>query len=167
MNQPLLVIGLIELAAVLLVGCSVLMGIKWRNKRRRQAGIEALLDDIKDRQTPRVDRLARALVGKFGVDESAAKPMVDSLIAAEKQFLQLFVKQQMQQQPIDSFYENLCVLLDGYLDNMPGPVAKPVAAKPAENAPSADPAPAQDAALTETPAIEEEAPPPDWGDVFD
>ncbi len=169
MSQSLLLMLLGEFSLVLLTGLIVLLVVNRRNKRRRLAGIEELLEDIKDRQPRRGDRLALALISKHRLDEQAAQELSENLIAAEKQFLYGFVEQQMQQQAIGGFYENLCRLLDSYLDNMPKSNVQPaegeanVGAETAEVSPVAgDQAPEAAAA-----PLEEGPPPPDWGDVFD
>ncbi|AMK75997.1 MULTISPECIES: hypothetical protein [Methylomonas] len=170
MTQPLLLILLGELSLVLSTGLIVLLVVNRRNKRRRLAGLEELLEDIKDRQERRGDRLALALVGKHHVDEQTAREVSATLIAAEKQFLFGFVEQQMQQQTVSGFYENLCRLLDSYLDGVPTAGEKPVAEQPAgdaeeqlTDADAEQPKPADSDAIP----AEEAPPPPDWGDVFD
>lgn len=170
MTQSLLLILLAELSLVLSTGVIVLFVVNRRNKRQRLAGIEELLEDIKDRQQRRSDRLALALVGKHHLDEQTAQALSENLIAAEKQFLYGFVEQQMQQQAVGGFYENLCRLLDSYLDGLPKTGDKPAAEEPARGTeePLADPDAEQaaEASADITPA-EDTPPPPDWGDVFD
>lgn len=169
MNQPLLLMILSELCIVLLMGLIALLAVGWRHKRRRQADIEALLDDIEDGQEQRGNRLVLAMIAKYRLDEQLAQALSESLILAEKQFLHRFVEQQVQQQ-LSGFYEDLCRLLDSYLDSMPKVAEKPVAEEPAvdteeqlADTDSEQPKPVDSDA---TPA-EEAPPPPDWGDVFD
>ncbi|MBD9357869.1 hypothetical protein [Methylomonas albis] len=168
MTQSLLLILLAELSLVLSTGLIVLLIVNRRNKRQRLAGIEELLEDIKDRQERRGDRLALALAGKHHVDEQTAQAVSENLIAAEKQFLYGFVEQQMQQQTVGGFYENLCRLMDSYLDALPNAPEKPVSEKSAVDTeePLVDSKPAKQTDSEAVPA-EEAPPPPDWGDVFD
>ncbi|MDX8128500.1 hypothetical protein QLH52_14500 [Methylomonas sp. OY6] len=170
MMQSLLLIGLGELSLVLLTGLIAVLFVNRRHKRRRLAGIEELLEDIKDRQERRGDRLALALAGKHHLDEPTAEAVSENLIAAEKQFLYGFIEQQMQQQTVAGFYENLCLLLDSYLDGLPKVAEKPVADEPAakteEQYADTDSEQQKPADSDATPA-EEAPPPPDWGDVFD
>ncbi|MDT4290518.1 hypothetical protein RO575_13200 [Methylomonas sp. MO1] len=170
MNQSLLLIGLGELSLLLLAGLIAVLVVNRRNKRRRLAGIEELLEDIKDRQERRSDRLALALTGKHHLDEQTAQAVSENLIAAEKQFLYGFIEQQMQQQTVGGFYENLCSLLDSYLDGLPKAGEKPVADEPATETEAqfadTDSEQSKPADTDATPA-EEAPPPPDWGDVFD
>jgi hypothetical protein len=168
MTQSLLLILLAELSLVLSTGLIVLLIVNRRNKRQRLAGIEELLEDIKDRQQRRGDRLVLALVGKHHLDEQTAQALSENLMAAEKQFLYGFVEQQMQQQAVGGFYENLCGLMDSYLDVLPNAPEKPVSEKPAVDTeePLVDSKPAKQTGSGEVPA-EEAPPPPDWGDVFD
>ncbi|OQW75172.1 MAG: hypothetical protein BVN35_08690 [Proteobacteria bacterium ST_bin11] len=174
MNQPLVLLGLAELSLVLLTGLIVLLAVNRRNKRQRLAGIEELVEDIKERQERRGDRLALALVGKHHLDEQTAQVVSENLIAAEKQFLYGFIEQQMQQQTVSGFYENLCRLLDSYLDGLPNVDEKPVGDEPAAESEeqfadtdtdtdSDQPKPAD----SDANPVEEAPPPPDWGDVFD
>ena len=170
MNQSLLLIGLGELSLVLLTGLIVLLAVNRRNKRRRLAGIEELLEDIKDRQERRGDRLTLALVGKHHIAEQTAQAVSENLIAAEKQFLYGFIEQQMQQQTVGGFYENLCRLLDSYLDGIPKVAEEPLADELAADteAQFADTGSEQPKSVdSETAPAEETPPPPDWGDVFD
>jgi hypothetical protein len=167
MTQSLLLMLLGEFSLVLLTGLIVLLVVNRRNKRRRLAGIEELLEDIKDRQPRRGDRLALALISKHRLDEQTAQELSENLIAAEKQFLYEFVEQQMQQQAVGGFYENLCRLLDGYLDNMPKSNAKPAEADVGAETAEVPPATGDQAPEAAVAPLEEGPPPPDWGDVFD
>lgn len=166
MNQPLLLIVLAELCIVLLTGLIVLLAVNRRNKKRRQAGLEELLDDIKDRQERRGERLALALTSKHRIDEESAASLSENLIAAEKHFLYGFVEQQMQQQPVGGFYENLCQLLDSYLDNLAKP-AKPASKTDTASDPDSPATAAEEADQPKAPDAGDAPPPPDWGDVFD
>ncbi|MGZ0078481.1 hypothetical protein [Methylomonas sp. YC3] len=170
MMQSLLLIGLGELSLVLLTGLIAVLVVNRRHKRRRLAGIEELLEDIKDRQERRGDRLVLALVSKHHLDEPTAEAVSDTLIAAEKQFLYGFIEQQMQQQTVAGFYENLCLLLDSYLDGLPKVAEKPVADEQAAETDEqfADTDSEQSKPADSDATLPEEAPPPpDWGDVFD
>lgn len=169
MTQTLLLIILGELSVVLLTGLIVLLLVNRRQKRQRLAGIEALLEDVEARGALRGDSLFSALMNKHSLDEQSAHEVSETLLAAEKQFLYVFVEQQMQQHAISGFYESLCQLLDSYLDGLVGQQEKPQVTdtSPAEDAepPATDGAePPADAEATST---EENPPPPEWGDVFD
>lgn len=170
MTQTLLLVLLGELSLVLLTGLIVMLVVNRRHKRRRLAGIEDLLEDIKTRQELRGDRLALALAAKYQFDEQSAHEVSETLLAAEKQFLYGFIEQQMQQGAVSGFYENLCQLLDSYLDGVSGSQEnQPAPDASAEAEGEAEPPTASEEALPpsaeDTPA--ENPPPPEWGDVFD
>lgn len=156
MSQPLLIVILSEALLVFLAISLVLLVIHQRTKRRRQVELEHLLDDIEDRQKQRGQRLKSLLGDRFCLDRQAAKSVADNLILAEKQFLYLFLEQQTRQLSVSGFYENLCTLLDAYLDRLPK------AAPDVEAAESR----AGGASEPERLAKAEDAP-PNWGDVFD
>lgn len=161
MNQTWTIAILANALAVSLIVVVALLLARGREKKRRQAEIEELLAEIKDRQARRGDRLQLALIEKYRFGEEAADSVSEVLMLAEKQFLYQFVEQLLGRQPLVGCYENLCGLLDSYLNGAlaaaqpPAKMAVPAAAEPAAgNA---------EAAVAET----ELPPPPDWGDVFD
>ncbi|WP_150050978.1 MULTISPECIES: hypothetical protein [Methylomonas] len=156
-------IGSLTTASVVILITGVLLLI-WRNKNQRHRDFERLLDDIKNRQTMRGNLLARRLADKLNVDKTDALGLSEQLITAEKLFLQQFIDQQMQQKPIEQFYEQLCELLDSYL----------AVTCPKCHASNSAPSSHDATPLTETtgsePAHSENAANPDepsWGDVFD
>lgn len=167
MNQPWLMIASIETLLVAIAVLLLFLGKNWREKRRRHQEFERLLDDIKDRHELRPEQLARLFTQKYRLEKPTAQALAENLILAERQFLYQFVEQQLQQQAVTGFYENLCTLLDSYLNALPHrqPAADP--AKP-ESLPTAEPEAADPAPASgdEKPA-EYGPPPPDWGDVFD
>ncbi len=137
---------------LLLVGGLLLS--HWRGKRRFDNELEALLDDINDRQGVRGGQLARRLAELHRLDKADADHLSRQLLEAEKQFLKAFIEQQVGRHSIADFYEKLCLLLDAYLIAAPQREDAAVAPEPSE--------PAQAPADTGN-----ENPPPDWGDVFD
>ena len=98
---------------------SVLWLIFWRKKQQRHQEFERLLEDVDDRQSNRPASLTRRLEEKFQLDTPTAQKLTGALIAAEKQFLQQFIEQQLQQKSVENIYLQLCELLDSYLLNMP------------------------------------------------
>lgn len=167
MNQPWLIIASIETLLVVIVVLLLLLGKNWRAKRRRHQEFESLLDDIKDRHEIRPEQLARLFNQKYRLEKPNAQALAENLILAERQFLYQFVEQQLQQQAVTGFYENLCTLLDSYLNALPHPQQATNPAKP-ESLPTAEPE-TTDAAPepTDEKPAEYGPPPPDWGDVFD
>lgn len=159
MNPTWTIVILANALAVSLIAVVALLLARGREKKRRQAEIEELLAEIKDRQARRGDRLQLALIEKYRFGEEAAESVSDVLMLAEKQFLYQFVEQLLGRQPLVGCYENLCGLLDSYLNG-----ALAAAQPPTKTAaPAVGNAGGAEAAVPET----ELPPPPDWGDVFD
>ncbi|ANE54404.1 hypothetical protein [Methylomonas sp. DH-1] len=162
MNSTWIILILANTLAVSLIALAVLLLARGREKKRRQAEIEELLAEIKDRQERRGDRLQLALIEKYRFGEEAAHSVADVLMLAEKQFLYQFVEQLLGRQPLAGCYRNLCDLLDSYLNGALAAAHPPAnAAAPSAAEPAAGNAAAAAGAETELP------PPPDWGDVFD
>lgn len=147
---------LAETLFVLLLVAGLLLS-RWRGKRRIENELEALLDDINDRQGLRGAQLARRLTELHRLDKADADNLSQQLLDAEKQFLKTFIEQQIGHHSIADFYEKLCLLLDAYLIAVP---ERQDSASPPERAELAEP----NEATTDT---GNENPPPDWGDVFD
>ncbi len=163
--NTVLIYGLSE-ALLALAFIAGLIFFKSRERRRRHADFEKLLDDIKDRQDLRAKKLVRHMIGNQQFDQADAEKLSADLIEAEKLFLQKFITQQLQQQPVADFYENLCQLLDSYLDSAIPPNGleqssvdqeHPLANEQAANN--------QNATAVDQPPSPDE--PPTWGDVFD
>ena len=160
--QPSLTIIALELFALVFLGFLAALIIIWRGKKRRQADLERLIDEMNDGQPLRRKKIAAALREHFPIDESSAKDLAAALFGAEKAFLVQFIEQQMQGS-VAGFYENLSELLDDYLltasatTNDGGHVGKKTAAGP-EAAISED---------TGQPSFIVDNIPPDWGDVFE
>jgi predicted transposase YbfD/YdcC len=155
---PIILSSVLE---ILLVAAVVggLVFLKWWQKRRRHADFEILLDDIKSRQSSRVNLLYSRLVGYYQQDQVQALNVSKRLIGAEKIFLQQFIEQQMQQSSVAGFYQQLCDLLDSYL--LIQKVEEVDSASESEHSVNELVAEesANRSAATELP--------PTWGDVFD
>ena len=83
------------------------------------AGFELLLNNIKEIEGERKSQLIQFLMDSHALPEKEAAESGEYMIEAEKQFLEQFVKQQLEQKPITDFYQNLCELLDQYLYFIP------------------------------------------------
>ncbi len=167
--SPILLISLLEALLVVTLIATVLY-LKWREKRHRHADFEILLEDINDRQGLRGNKISRRLVDKYRLDPAIAQNLSERLITEEKQFLQQFIEQQMQQQSVANFYENLCVLLDSYLISPAQATPKTKTETPAEKPPQAPEQPApeiDDEDIADGDALISDEPAPTWGDVFD
>jgi len=161
--NPLWLIGSLTTALVVILITGVLLLI-WRNKNQRHREFERLLDDIKNRQTTRGNLLARRLADKLNVDKTDALGLSEQLITAEKLFLQQFFDQQMQQKPIEQFYEQLCELLDSYLAVT---CPKCHTSNSAHSAHDTTPLNETSGSELEHPDITANPDEPSWGDVFD
>lgn len=154
--SSIVAICIAETIFVLLLVAGLLLS-HWRGKRRIGNELEALLDDIDDRQGLRGAQLARRLAELHRLDKTVADNLSGQLLDAEKQFLKTFIEQQVGHHSIADFYEKLCLLLDAYLIAAPEREASTVAPKPTEPTEQSQ-APADG---------DNENAPPDWGDVFD
>ena len=106
----------ILLTSLILLLIAVFLFFSWYQKRQSFRQFEQLLTDIVDRQNSRSDKLTRRLIDKRHIDETNARNLSNQLIASEKLFLQHVINQQIQQQPLDDFYTQLCLLLDSYFN---------------------------------------------------
>lgn len=111
--NSILLIGIVSTVLVLLFIAIFLFKV-WRKKVAHHQQFEHLLDDIKERQLARANKLVRRSSEKFNLDQSNAQSLSDQLVTAEKLFLKHFIDQQLQQHSIENFYEQLCELLDSY-----------------------------------------------------
>ena len=154
--NPVLIISLL---VTLFVSFSIviLLTLSWRKKKRQHREFERLLDDIKERQEERSNKLTRLLAKKHNLAQTEAQDLTKQLIIAEKSFLQQFIDQQLQQSSVEHFYEHLCELLDNYLNSS----SSDPNAKPNNTIQSSS---HNDGRITKH---DTKTPAQDWGDVFD
>ncbi|MCX7086901.1 MAG: hypothetical protein NTV00_02485 [Methylococcales bacterium] len=93
--------------------------MSWRKKKRLNTDIERLLDEVSRTKEKRKQWLAQFLVTKHTIATEDAAALSEQFIAAEKSFLHYFVKQQLEQSTLVSFYAQLEVLLDQYVQLIP------------------------------------------------
>jgi len=110
---------ILEIASVLLVIVCILLFLEWKRKKTFSQQLEQLLQAIDEQQKPRLSTLTQLLENEYALDSSAAQESAGYMIEAEKQFMQQFVKQQIEKTTIAEFYQNLCGLLDQYLYFVP------------------------------------------------
>lgn len=118
MNASLNIL-IIEIALVLFIIVCVLAFLIWKRKKITAKGLEQLLDNVESRQDERKQQLAEFLIKDYALDADEAKESGEYMVEAEKQFMQQFVKQQLEQTAVTDFYGNLCELLDQYLYFVP------------------------------------------------
>ena len=107
---------LMSFIAVLLLALIVLvvrLWLNWRRKMRRHALLEQLIDDVKDRQWLRSEKIVDCLTSQAKLDEQSALDLSAALVAAEKLFIVQFIEQQ-KQESVDVYYDNLYELLDNH-----------------------------------------------------
>ena len=162
--QQVVLIALIEVLVVLLITLIVMLSLYLRRKKRRLAAVNQLIDDISDSQAARKQKLSAKLGRGFKLSNQSALVLCDVLMTAEKKFIQQFVEQEMSG-TVEGFYENLCVLLESYLQVMAE------GADHIELSGKSHPSQGEDAAdedlLPERVSSIFGEKPPDWGDVFD
>ncbi len=110
---------LIEIGIVLLGVVVVMIFFRWKNKKLQTASFEQLLSNIKEVESERKSQLIQFLMDSHALPEKEAGESGEYMLEAEKQFLEQFMKQQLEQAPIADFYANLCELLDQYLYFIP------------------------------------------------
>ena len=164
MEQTLLII-LIEVLLVALAALVALLYLNWRKTTRCHAALERLFEDVKERQALRSERIVGCLTGQYHLNSKAAQELAATLFSAETLFLTLFIEQQLRQQSVDGFYQNLCELLDSYLQAIPEKVVN------AKTLGQITPPSVHENTVIEVIKEAEhgvdKTPPPDWGDVFD
>ena len=155
-----LMIFLIEIGIVLLGVVVVMLFFRWKNKKLQTASFEQLLSNIKEVESERKSQLIRFLMDSHALPEKEAEESGGYMLEAEKQFLEQFMKQQLEQAPITDFYANLCELLDQYLYFIP--TAKVGAAVTNDN--GVGDLDSDDSGLLE---VADEIDEPSWGDAFE
>ncbi|MCQ8103093.1 hypothetical protein NP590_03145 [Methylomonas sp. SURF-2] len=135
----------------------------WYIKRQQHKQLEHLLDEIRERQNSRKNKLSRKLGRHFKLSESDAQGISSQLIGAEKLFLKHYIDQLLQQKPNDIVYDQLCELLDYYLNKL---TSQPRATDSSTSPDGANTIDAKENAKDSTTG-ENTIPEPDWGDVFD
>lgn len=156
----------VVVTSCVLVAIISFLTLSWLQKRKQHRQLEQLLDDIQERQNIRKNRLSRKFMRQFDMSENDAQGISEQLIAAEKLFLQRYIGQFLTQKPSDIVYDQLCELLDDYLNRLPHQNKdSSEAAKIRQTA--SDPEIASVAPETDSAENSNAIPEPEWGDVFD
>jgi len=168
----------LEIAILLLVIVGVLLFLEWKKRKALTQQLDQLLGAVEEQQQERVKTLTQYLETEYSLDASEAVESGEYMIEAEKQFMQQFIKQQVEKTTVAEFYENLCGLLDQYmyfvpkLSDLKGKVEPDVTPKPVEPVEVVKLKPKNvghnNLHLTEK-ELEEKSEPegePDWGDAF-
>lgn len=148
--QHTLSVIIIAILSFSLLGTLVLLFWQWRQKQHQHKHLEQLVDEISEQKSNRHKKIYGRLTNKYQLDKTSADDLANLLYDAEKQFLQKFIEQQMQNS-VEGFYEELCILLDNFLNALPAESVKVGINNKIDQA---------------TNKLNTE-PVPDWGDVFD
>ncbi len=118
MSTPLFVL-VIEIIVILAGLVALLLFFRWKTKQVKTKALEELLDDMTSKEDSRQQLLFQHLQKGYALEDEKAIESSIQLINAEKQFMQLFIQQQIEQNSISDFYQTLCELLDQYLNTIP------------------------------------------------
>ena len=114
-----LVVLVVEVLVILFGAVGFLFFLRWKRGKVKTAEFEKLLDNVSSKEDERKSQLIQFLEEGHALKADAAEESAGYMIEAEKQFLQQFIKQQLEQTSITDFYVNLCELLDNYLYFVP------------------------------------------------
>jgi FtsZ-interacting cell division protein ZipA len=114
-----LIILMVEVAVVCLGIVALLFYFRWKKKKNTIAEFERLLNNVSSQEEERKAYLIQHLVDGYVISGEAAAESGEYMIEAEKQFLQQFMKQQIEGSSVADFYQNLCELLNQYLYFVP------------------------------------------------
>ena len=114
-----LVVLLVEVFVILFGVVGFLFFLRWKRGKVKTAEFEELLDNVSSKEDERKAQLIRFLEESHALRTDVAQESAGYMIEAEKQFLQKFIKQQLEQTSITEFYVDLCELLDNYLYFIP------------------------------------------------
>ena len=118
MNITLIVL-VVEAVVILSGVVGFLFFLSWKRSKTKAAELEKLLDNVGSKEDERKAQLIQFLEESYDLKTEAAEESAGYMIEAEKQFLQQFIKQQLEQTSITDFYGYLCELLDQYLYFVP------------------------------------------------
>ncbi|MCK9607874.1 MAG: hypothetical protein M0R33_15630 [Methylomonas sp.] len=157
------------LTSFVLVAIISFLTLSWFKKRKQHRQLEQLLNEIEETQNSRKTKLSQKLTLQFEMTENDAQGVSEQLIGAEKLFLQQYIDQLLNQKPSAIVYDQVCELLDYYLDSLAlqntdssqtSNTTQPISSDAEITHITAEPQPKP----TEKPDAKPE---PDWGDVFD
>ena len=114
-----LVVLLVEVFVILFGVVGFLFFLRWKKGKVKTAEFDKLLDNVSSKEGERKAQLIQFLEESHALKTEEAEESAGYMIEAEKQFLQQFIKQQLEQTSITGFYTDLCELLDNYLYFVP------------------------------------------------
>ncbi len=120
MNMTLLWI-IINILVVIILLMGIYMLLNWKRKKNYATQLEHNLNQIMEGEEERKSTLKQYLTSHLKLSNQAALELSEDFVEAEKQFMYVFLEQQMKQNSVEGFYDNLCDLLDKYLNHVPEP----------------------------------------------
>ncbi len=158
-----LTILIIESIVVLLGISGFLFFLRLKKKSKKLFELNQILENISSQEGERKAHLANHLQEGYALSSEAAAESAGYMVEAEKQFIQQFIKKQIEEASVVDFHQNLCELLDQYLYFIPTSAIE-------EN----NPANVEQAEITTKAVLleeknhdsDEKKEEPDWGEAF-
>ncbi len=114
-----IIVLIVEVIIILLAVVGLLFFLRWKRKKTQTTELDILLDNVVSHEEERAAQLNQFLQENYALEKESAQECTSYMIEVEKQFLQAFIKQQIEQTSVTDFYQNLCELLDQYLSFVP------------------------------------------------
>lgn len=115
MNEVLFIL-MAEIIFILVLVLLTMLFVGWRRKKEHQLALEQLLERVAEQEEARKSVLIGYLTVQQKMNNQAAMELCEDFVEAEKQFMYLFLEQQMKHKSISGMYQHLCELLDKYLN---------------------------------------------------
>ncbi len=162
MNMTLTIL-IIESIVVLLGISGFLFFLRLKKKSKKLFELNQILKNISSQEGERKAHLVNYLQEGYALSSEKAEESAAYMVEAEKQFIQQFIKEQIDEASVVDFHQNLCELLDQYLYFVPTSTVE-------EN----NPANVEQAEITTKAVLleeknhdsDEKKEEPDWGEAF-
>ena len=116
---------MVEALVVSLVILLIWIGVAIKNKKRDQAAVKALVDQIKNQSQTRLENTESFLVEKYGLEGNGLHSTAESIDKAEKKFMQEIINMYLHRdaQRLTSMDALIAEMVDAY--KSPAPAAAP------------------------------------------
>jgi len=114
-----LTILIIESIVVLLGISGFLFFLRLKKKSKKLFELKQILENISSQEGERKAHLVNHLQEGYALSSEEAEESAAYMVEAEKQFIQQFIKEQIDEASVVDFHQNLCELLDQYLYFVP------------------------------------------------
>ncbi len=133
MNNTLLIPLLIEASFFLIAGGFSYIVVAWRQKKKHLAEMDKLLKTIKESEVSRKQFFQTHLNNNFGMNDTDALPLADSLMQSEKTFMHDFVSNffSRKHKTLTEFFNLTCAMTDSQFELLPKVSLQPVTQEPA------------------------------------